>query len=304
MYNISLLKFNTNNNREEIKMSDKVYQIITDSILKKLDEGTIPWEKTWNFNQGLPKNGVSNKTYSGFNIFQLLCQGYSSPYWFTKKQAKEKGGTIDYEKEKSTLIIFWTFLEKKNEKTGEVEKKFPMLRYYHVYNQEQISGIKIKFEPEAKKYNNDPIVNCEQIITEWHNMPEIKWGGNPAYSPSLDIIRMKKIDQFHTAQNYYNTLFHEMAHSTMHLTRLNRQALGLSYAKEELVAEMTACFLCGMAGIEKEILDNSAAYIQNWKETIKGDSRLVIQAASMAQKACNYILGINTFTEISEENAA
>ena len=285
-------------------MSDKVYQIITDSILKKLDEGTIPWEKTWNFTNGMPKNGVSNKTYSGFNVFQLLCQGYGSPYWFTKKQAKEKGGTIDYQKEKSTLIIFWTFLEKKNEKTGEVEKKFPMLRYYHVYNQEQISGIKIKFEQEEKKYNNDPIVNCEQIITEWHNMPEIKWGGNPAYSPSLDIIRMKKIDQFHTAQNYYNTLFHEMAHSTMHLTRLNRQALGLSYAKEELVAEMAACFLCGMAGIEKEIMDNSAAYIAGWKARISEEPKLVVQAASMAQKAVNYILGINTFAEISEENAA
>lgn len=282
-------------------MSEKVYQIIQEQILKKLDEGTVPWRKTWN-GFGKPKNIISNKEYRGFNWLMLSCSGYTSPFWMTKKQCQQLGGKIDYSKEKSTMIIFWKFLESQNDK-GEVEKRFPMLRYYHVYNYNQTTGITLKpeqietFDP----VNNDPIENCENLVNNWKKMPEIVFGKRPSYNPTFDHIGMPKITDFHSSVEYYATLFHEMGHSTMHLTRLNRT--GLSYAKEELVAEMSACFLCGVMGIENLTIENSATYIQSWRQKISEDPKLVIQAASMAQKASNYIQNIYDFTEIKEEIA-
>ena len=71
------------------------------------------------------------------------------------------------------------------------------------------------------------------------------------------------------------------------------------YAKEELVAEMGAAFLCGQAGIAERTLDNSAAYVASWLQRLRDDRRLVVQAAAQAQKAADFILG-RTFSEESE----
>ena len=64
-----------------------------------------------------------------------------------------------------------------------------------------------------------------------------------------------------------------------------------NYSKEELVAEMGAAFLCGVAGIEHRTCDNSAAYIQGWLRTLQDDKRLLISAAAQAQRAADFILG-------------
>ncbi len=94
-------------------------------------------------------------------------------------------------------------------------------------------------------------------------------------------------------------MFHEAVHSTGHKSRLNRPGVaelvakgGHEYSKEELVAEIGAAMLCGQAGIEQETLDNSTAYIQSWLEALQGDNRMIVQAASAAQKAADYILGV------------
>jgi antirestriction protein ArdC len=108
---------------------------------------------------------------------------------------------------------------------------------------------------------------------------------------------------FPKIEHYYSVLFHELTHSTGHWQRLHRQTLtdlcpfgSTNYSKEELVAEMGAAFLCGIAGIANETVDNSAAYIQSWLTKLKNDTRLIILAAAQAQKAADYILG-NTALE-------
>jgi antirestriction protein ArdC len=104
---------------------------------------------------------------------------------------------------------------------------------------------------------------------------------------------------FDTEAGYHATLFHELIHSTGHASRLNRPTLTESagfgsnpYCKEELIAEMGAAFLCGQAGIAESILENSAAYVQNWLEQLKNDKKLIVQAAAQAQKAADFILGV------------
>ena len=66
-----------------------------------------------------------------------------------------------------------------------------------------------------------------------------------------------------------------------------------NYSKEELVAEMGAAFLCGVSGIDNHTTDSSTAYIQGWLSVLKDDKRLLIHAASQAQRAADFILGVD-----------
>src|SRR2546427_8482506 len=109
---------------------------------------------------------------------------------------------------------------------------------------------------------------------------------------------MPSRNAFTLAEEYYSTLFHELTHSTGHPSRIGREGIeklntfgSESYSKEELVAEMGAAMLAGVAGIERRTIANSAAYLKSWIDVLKGDSRIAVFAASAAQKAADYILG-------------
>jgi antirestriction protein ArdC len=83
----------------------KTYDVINSKIMELLEQGTVPWRKTWNATNNQPKNLISKKEYRGINVFMLACMPYSSPYWLTFKQASDKGGHIR-KGEKSTPVIF------------------------------------------------------------------------------------------------------------------------------------------------------------------------------------------------------
>ena len=104
--------------------------------------------------------------------------------------------------------------------------------------------------------------------------------------------------KFSTPAEYHSTLFHELAHSTGHKSRLHRENFdnpvifgSASYSKEELVAEMGAAYLCGLAGIENATINQSASYLAGWLQALRNDHRLLISAASQAQKSVDYIRG-------------
>ena len=107
-----------------------------------------------------------------------------------------------------------------------------------------------------------------------------------------DTVTMPSPTAFHPRAEYYSTMFHELVHSTGHAKRLAREGFDKpqqfgseSYSREELVAEMGSAMLCGVTGIEQATLANSAAYLKSWIVRLKSDSRLIISAASAAQKA-------------------
>ena len=117
------------------------------------------------------------------------------------------------------------------------------------------------------------------------------------YIPKRDQIRIPDMHDFESTSDYYATLFHELVHSTGHAKHLNREGFAaaqrtdvIRYSKEELIAEMGASFLCALTGIENsEITNNAASYIQSWLEIFKQDKKMVVKAASKAQKAVDYI---------------
>ena len=116
---------------------------------------------------------------------------------------------------------------------------------------------------------------------------------------------MPGFQRFHNSEGYYKTLYHELIHSTGHKSRLNRDLSNyfgtLNYGKEELIAELGTAFLCAESGISDSTIDNSAAYLDNWLSLFRKDKRILISAASQANKASSYILGK---TEKATEEAA
>jgi antirestriction protein ArdC len=274
-----------------------VPEIITESIVKQLEQGVAPWRKPWS--TSAPRNLISKKPYRGLNVFLLATQGYASPCWLTFNQAKQLGAHVR-QGEKSTLVSFWKFSDysRENNETGELENKTSvLLRYYRVFNIEQCDGLKALYGNDHKPVN--PIAECESIADHMPNRPRIEQHSQAFYRPSADMVGMPARDCFDSAETYYSTLFHELTHSTGHKSRLNRfeenttdhQFGSESYSKEELVAEMGAAMLAGTAGISQATLANSASYLQAWINRLKSDSRLIISAASHAQKAADYILG-------------
>jgi antirestriction protein ArdC len=160
----------------------------------------------------------------------------------------------------------------------------------------QTEGIDIPASLLHETCINDPIETCEQIVTNMPNPPAFEQSDKAWYSPSRDVVGMPARRLFHSSEEHYSTLFHELAHSTGHAKRLHRDDFdnpvsfgSESYSKEELIAEMTAAMLCGIAGIEQKILENSAAYLKTWIVRLRSDSRLLVSAASQAQKAADFI---------------
>jgi antirestriction protein ArdC len=168
-----------------------------------------------------------------------------------------------------------------------------------VFNAEQCEGIKVPDAVTFQPLDFQPIEAAQAIAANYDGGPVIAHGGTQAYyRPSTDAIQMPEQIRFTSAEEYYSTLFHEMAHSTGHSTRLHR---GLDdemrpfgspdYGKEELIAEMAAAFLCGHVGIAPTVMVNQAAYIQGWLKQIKEDKKLIISAAAAGQKAADWIRG-------------
>jgi antirestriction protein ArdC len=270
-----------------------IYKEVTRRIIAELEKGNIPWHCPWRPKDWHNRNLISGKPYRGINQILLCMMPYDSPFWMTLRQLKKLGGELKPD-EKGTCVVFWTLFEKDS------DTKIPVLRFYRVYNLEQTMGIPAKYIPVLPAKNQvvfDPISNAEEIISGYQDGPCIRHGGNQAcYSPSLDLIRMPERIQFDKEEEYYSTLFHEMAHSTGHQSRLNRPGLkninfgSENYSKEELIAEFGAAFLCAQTGIAHATIQNSGAYIKNWLEKLRNDKKLAIQAAHKAQKAVDYIM--------------
>lgn len=293
-----------NTNKDKVN----VYQIVTDRIIAALEAGTIPWRKPWSVagGGGSPRNHATGKAYRGVNWFMLQMYGFESARWVTFKQAIDLGGNVR-KGEKSALVTFWKKWQTKDKATGE-EIKIPVLRYYNVFNLEQCDGIELPAAEKPVLAQHQRIESAEAIVSGMASRPVLRHAGARAYySPALDSVTMPEMGRFTTAEDYYATLFHELAHATGHTSRLGRikdsAAFGSEpYAQEELVAEMASAFLCARCGIDAPIIENSAAYVDGWIKVLKGDSKLAIVAAAQAAKAADFILG-ESFAEKAEEPA-
>ena len=294
---------------------NNVYQMVTDRIVAQLEQGLIPWHKPWTgvgLEDGGAVNYVSRKPYSMLNQMLLGREGE----YLTFKQIKERGGSIKKGAKAGVVVFFTTTTYTKREEVQEdgstetvnvvKEHLMPVLKYYNVFHIDDCEGIesKIKVEEDAGP-KISPIESAEKVLNGYvEREKELQFRNNiptdrAYYSPTLDLISVPMLTQYEIAEEYYSTTFHEAVHSTMPESRCNRKseqklaAFGSEdYSREELVAEIGSAMLCNNVGIDCEkAFKNSVAYIQGWLKKLKDDNRMIVWAASRAEKAARYILG-------------
>lgn len=281
-----------------------IYARVTAKILSDLEKGELTWRKPWNSDhlagQVMRPLRWNDVPYTGINTLMLWStaaeNGFSSRYWMTFKQATDLKANVR-KGEKGTQVVYAdTFTKEEKGSDGALNtRQVPFLKTYTVFNASQIDGLSNAFYniPEPVVINaqqRNP--GLETFFTQ--TKADIYTGHQACYTQSSDRIQMPPFESFESASSYYAVLAHELTHWTKHPKRLDRD-LGRKhygdegYAKEELVAELGACFLAADLGFEPMPEEKHAAYIQSWLQVLKDDKRFIVSAASQAQKAVDYI---------------
>jgi antirestriction protein ArdC len=279
----------------------KLYQAVSDTILEQLQAGCLPWRRDWNATPGanIPHNVASQRPYSGTNtlLLWMMAQRKSWPtlQFLTDKQAKDLNASVRLG-EKVTMIVFVKMLQVPDRKDEKIIRLVPMLRARYVFNVSQVDGLpEAVTNPATKPPRNKDCradyQDAEAFLTS--TGADIREGaGNPAYVPSGDYITLPKFGDFNNADAFYGAAFHECGHWTGHKSRLNRELRGRfsdahAYAAEELVAELTAAFLCAEFSLAGDM--RHAGYIQHWIALLEHDAKAFFTAASKAQAAADYL---------------
>lgn len=289
-------------------MRQDVYERITGQIVSELEKGVRPWFKPWNaehaagrITRPLRGNGIP---YQGINVIMLwsvaMAKGYAAPTWMTFKQAMELGAHVR-KGEQGSLVVYASTVTRTelDIATGqEAERDIPFMKGYSVFNVEQIEGLPEHFYARATP-RLDPVQRIEHAEAFFAaTRAAIRHGGNLAYYTSGDDhVQMPPFEAFRDAESYYATLAHEVTHWTRHPSRLNRE-FGRKrfgdegYAMEELVAELGAAFLSADLDLTPEPREDHASYIASWLKVLKGDKRAIFTAAAHAQRAADFLHGL------------
>lgn len=299
-------------------MKNDVYSQVTDRIIADLEKGELTWLKPWSAGnmagriaRPLRHNGLG---YGGINVLMLwgaaMEAGYSSACWMTFRQAMELGAHVR-KGEKGSMVVYASTISRTEgeEDGGEEVKQIPFLRSYTVFNVEQIEGLPEHYylKPEPVTEPLKRIAHADAFFAA--TRADIRHGGGQAYySGSSDHVQMPCFESFRSPEAYYATLTHELTHWTRHETRLGRE-FGRKkwgdegYAREELVAELGAAFLCADLALTPEPGADHAAYIQSWLKALKNDKRAIFSAAAHAQRAADFLHGLQSSSG-NEDGAA
>jgi antirestriction protein ArdC len=280
----------------------QIREEITNKIVEGLKAGVIPWRKPWRSIPDpvrTPTNFVTNRDYQGMNIPLLwLAQqqkGYPAGYWASFNQWKSVGCNVR-KGEKATTIVLWKPVKSvKTKEDGEkVEKSFPILKTWNVFNVAQVEG------KAAEKYQTLPAITGTGFVdverAEFDKAvaatgADIRFGYEHAayHRPPGDFIVMPDEARFENFPAFAETLLHECCHWTEWRTGWTG-----SYAEGELRAEMGACFLANALGIPNSTdLTNHTAYIQSWLKALEDDPKFIFRAAASSSKAADFILGFS-----------
>jgi antirestriction protein ArdC len=288
-----------------------VYTRVTERVIADLESGIRTWMKPWSvehtagkISRPLRHNGTP---YRGMNVLLLwgeaVAKGYAAPIWMTFKQALELDAHVR-KGEHGSLVVYANTVNRTetNDKGEDMEREIPFMKGYTVFNVEQIEGLPAHYyaKPENPLTLSERIESADRFMTA--TGATIYHGGNAAfYAPARDIVQMPPFEAFRDKESYYATALHELTHWTNHKSRLDRSFDAKrfgdhGYAREELVAELGAAFLCADLGITPEIRDDHAAYLGHWLNVLKEDKRAIFSAAAHAQRAADYLHGLQPST--------
>lgn len=313
----------TRNGKKTVSDSKTASEKVLGNLLEKIKGGATPWRKPYKEGEkyagalALPRNPSSKHIYSGVNAMALKFaqeeNGYKDPRWMTYNQAKEMGGQVR-SGEKGTFILVPMRINEQDEKDPTKKRSFTTFRAAAVFNAEQIDGLTLPDLNTESLPKMTPLEAQEFIVERYKKAMEARTGkapeivntyvgsgghAAPSWGDRSDRVTLPNPEQFESAEDMFDTLMHELTHSTGHPDRLDRSDLtkdyenpdGISRAREELIAEIGSALLGDMFGIDATF-DNSAAYVQSWLQRLQSHPEEVTNATSQAQKAVDYILGI------------
>ena len=296
-----------------------LYAEITGQIIAQLEAGRAPWVQPWGRADvpaalGLPFNAATGRPYSGVNILILwgavVARGYGVQGWLTFRQALALGGGVR-KGERGVTVVYADRFTPDDERrraleAGDDARSIPFLKRFTVFSPEQCDGL-----PEGLVTPVPPLAEglirpeVEALITR--SGAQLRLGGDKAfYAPGPDYIQTPRPEAFFEPINWHRTALHELGHWTGAAHRLNRDLSGAfgsgKYAREELVAEISAAFTCAALGITPTV--RHADYIGDWLQVLREDDRAIVRAASAASKAADYLLAFRAAEDGAERQAA
>jgi antirestriction protein ArdC len=243
--------------------------------------------------QGIP---FSEMNQSYLTTECALCH-YDSPFWISEQEANELN--IEIPPSAKPIRLPERPRLRPDEETNE--------KHLNFYNTEQFLDFPL---PLAYKFYEPskfrPIEAADRIIREYSDGPQIEHEDPyspeqmPTYEFATDILTMLRPERFCTPEDYYKSMFHELAHSTGHKERLARRfgrkekVSRKLYAMEDIIAELTSLFLCYDAEIGESQLLRSVDYIRSYLSCYLNSSIDIfdIVAFPAALAARDFILNI------------
>lgn len=287
-------------------MSNSVYEIIKENVINQLAHGIVPWRRCYNIS-GSGDFCISHRSGEPYSLVNQFLLKKGGEYW-TFKNAIEEGYTIR-KGSKASKVVFWKILKNDDDDT----RCIPCLRYYNVFHESDIEGLPPKpisgMDEHTRRLRNDEkIAKASEIISKYLEQinPDLRVAECdtvPCYCHHGNIIKIPERARFTNINLYYSTLFHEIVHSTKDV--LNR---GVKYsmgqqdrAREELVAEIGAAYLCGQSGILiDDVIQDSSSYCAGWLKSLNDNISNLLWASKRAEEAVSYILGTK-FEDIKED---
>ena len=292
------------------------YQQITEKIISKLESGEIPWHKPW---AAVLNQAVRHSDGSPYSVFNQMLLDCVPGEYITFAQAKAEGGHIK-KGAKSTTIYLWKHYAKKAKDEKETEKKatkeadivtetlrdpekkdegYWFLKTYQVFNINDAEDVKRKWDEPAPKTAATEDRTAEVFVSDYMDcQPDLslKTGSDALYSEEDDTVIIPDIVRFHSKEQYYKTLFHQLAHSTGADGRLSRKADAVAYrrdctSREDLLAEICSAMVCSFAGLDvTKTVEDTAAYIDKWIPALRKDPQMIVWASQKAEQAARYIM--------------
>ena len=289
-----------------------ILEATANKLIKLMETEGMNWTKPWKtstMNNGQPIS-IYKKEYNGINRWilgmEMALNGYGSPVFATFQKWKQVGAKIKKGATSHEVVFFKTlFKTQLDEKGEEQEIKIPLMKTYRVFNADQVENWEGNWLTEGEEQTQEwKDVELADLIVENSGAEIDHINQNQAfYMPSLDKIVMPKKEQFTDDSGYYGTMFHELVHWTGHSSRLDRKFGARkgndNYAKEELVAELGAAMLSAISKVDAEPRADHAKYLNGWIKGLKDQPKMIMTAASNAEKAAQFI--IDQSTENSEK---
>lgn len=314
-----------------------LYEDVTRRVIAELEAGRLPWVQPWRAcgapggsdpGPGLPRNAISHSAYSGINVLTLwgavIARGYRSQNWLTFRQAQQAGGCVR-KGERGTTVVYANRFVPRDADTGEAQRHdqradggsppdygaprrraISFLKRFTLFNVAQCDGLPDGLAADPAPLPEREIIPVAEACIAASGIDLRIGGAHAFYAPAHDYVQVPPQPAFFEQVNYYRTCLHELTHATGHPTRLDRDQSGRfgskAYAREELVAEMGAAFLCASLGIAPTV--RHADYIGSWLEVLREDLSedaalrgtgaprgcAIFRAASAASKAADWLL--------------